>query len=82
MIVKISRDGESFWVKDVIKWVSSGCGKKTVFKGIIDNDLAPDNRWKLGDTITFQEDEIIDIYNEEAGKSERDIILEKKEITK
>jgi len=77
MIVKISRDKESFWVK-VVEILPSLAGDATC-SGIVDNVLGPDNKYKCGDTITFQESEILDIYNEEAGKSERDLILENNE---
>lgn len=54
-LVKVSRCGESFWVRDV-REVASG-----VWVGTVDNDLAEENDFRAGDTIPFAPQEIRDV---------------------
>ena len=46
-LVKISRYGESFWIRDV-REIEPG-----MFVGAVDNDLGPNNPFRAGDPIPF-----------------------------
>ena len=54
-IVKVSRYGEAFWLRDV-RMIEPG-----VFVGICNNDLLASNLFKFGDTIPFAEVEPSDV---------------------
>ena len=46
-IVKISRYGEAFWIKN-IREVEAG-----MFIGVVDNELRKENPFRIGDSIPF-----------------------------
>lgn len=52
IFAKISRGGESFWVRDV-KPVAPG-----FFAGVVDNELGIDHPLKYGDNIQFAASEV------------------------
>lgn len=56
-LVKISRYGESFWVRDVHE------AESDVFVGVVDTDLDPDNRFRCGDIVPFAACEILEVAN-------------------
>ena len=55
-IVKIKRDGERFWI--IVKYLYKD-GQR--MRGIADNNTI-DGEYKIGDNVTFNRDEIVDIY--------------------
>ena len=69
--LKISRFGESFWVKvDAEEWDKEkatcciGFSNNCSFTGIIDNDSYKGD-FKVGDEVIFNANEVIDIWDDE-----------------
>ena len=56
-LVKISRYGERFWVRDV-RELETG-----IFVGTVDNDLDPQNVFRRGDQIPFAACEISEMMD-------------------
>ena len=54
-MVKICMSGERFWVRVTER-------RGSLFRGIVDNDLAVIKEYKLGDVIVFDINDIYSIY--------------------